>query len=201
MPNFRDRTTQIILALVVAVAAYIVFGTHLVRAADKGGPVPGVTRAEADAMFPANPWTAVYAGLGIGTGALTSDYGLGIDGYQVSGRLGADVQISRIVVGIFADLAWDHTTILGNTNPREYGVGARAGFLVTNDVLLYGAVSERWLQVSGLNTQGIDLAAGLEVASARNWRLGMEYNHVAYDAIAAAREQTVTGRLIFAFPR
>jgi opacity protein-like surface antigen len=184
-------------AAVIAAAAF--FYLPKAKAADKGGPFP--TAAEAAQMFPINSWTAIYAGVGVGTGALTSDFGNGIDGYQLSGRVGGDVQISRILFGIMADYGWDHTTLLGNTNPKEWMVAARAGVLVAENVLVYGLAGERWLSVTGFNTQGLTMGGGVEVALTKHWRLGLEYDHTTYDAIAASREQTVTARLIFALPR
>ncbi len=200
MKAFLDRYRMVLVVLVVALAALAIFVTTKAHAADKNAPP--VTRAEAEQMFPVAPWTAVYAGIGVGTGALTSDFGIGVDGYQFSGRVGGDVQIDRIVIGILAQYGYDHVSLFGTTlNPKETLVAARGGVLMTNQALLYGLVGETWLNgVSGLSTHGLTTGGGIEVAVTKNWRLGMEYDHTVYDAISAAREQTVTGRLIFAFP-
>ncbi len=200
MPFFlKDRKTLIgIVLLLSLVAISLAVFNGKAHAADKGGPV---TRAEAEQMFPVAPWTAIYGGLGVGTGALTSDFGFGLDGYQFSGRVGGDIQISRIVIGILAQYGYDHATVLGTSfDPKEALLGARAGVLLSDNVLAYGVVGETWLTVSGLNTHGLTTGGGLEVAMTRNWRVGLEYDHTTYDAIAAAREQSVTARLIFAFP-
>lgn len=202
MPAFlKDRRTLvgIVLALAFVAIALAVFNGKA-HAADKNAPP--VTRTEAEQMFPTAPWTAVYAGVGIGTGALTSDFGIGVDGYQFSGRIGGDVQISRIVVGVLAQYGYDHVSLMGTTiTPKEMLVAARAGVLVTDTALLYGLAGETWLNgVTGLSTQGLTVGGGIEVAMTKNWRLGLEYDHTVYDAISAAREQSVTGRLIFAFP-
>ncbi len=183
----------------LALIGATIYATGYAKAADKGGIV---TRAEAEQMFPTNPWTAVYAGIGVGTGALTSDYGIGVDGIAFSGRVGADVQIGRILFGLLADARYDHvSTTYFSADPKEWMVAARAGVLVSDHVLAYGLVGENWLSVSGMKTQGIALGGGLETAVTKNWRLGLEYLHVTYDDIPSAREQTVTARLIFAFPR
>lgn len=191
-------------ALLLAAGAAALIGAMLIAvppsySADKGGIV---TRAEAEQMFPTNPWTAIYAGVGVGTGALTSDFGGGVDGIQFSGRIGGDVQISRILFGVLADYRYDHiSTTFFTANPTEWMLAARAGILVSDHVLAYGLIGENWLKVNGMHTQGLAAGGGLEVAVTKNWRLGMEYLHVTYDDIPSAREQTVTARLIFAFPR
>lgn len=160
-----------------------------------------VTRAAAEEAFPTNPWTSVYIAAGVGTGALTSDFGFGVDGYALSGRAGADVQINRIVLGIVGDYQWDHISAGGfSATPKEWGVAGRAGVLVTNDALLYALAGPRWLEVSGMDTKGLMVGGGMEVAMTKNWRLGLEYQHIDWDAISSAREQTVTGRVILAFP-
>ncbi len=193
----KDRRVWVGIVLVVC-AGMIAAVASTAKAADKNAPV---TRAEAEQMFPAAPWTAIYGGLGIGTGALTSDFGFGIDGYQFSGRVGGDIQINRIVIGILAQYGYDHATVFGTSfNPKEALVAARAGVLLSDNVLAYGLVGETWLTVNGFNTHGLTTGGGLEVAMTKNWRVGLEYDHTTYDAIAAAREQSVTARLIFAFP-
>lgn len=199
MKAFLDRYRMVLVVLVVALAALAIFVTTKAHAADKNAPP--VTRAEAEQMFPTAPWTAVYAGIGIGTGALTTDYGVGVDGYQFSGRIGGDVQISRIVVGVLAQYGYDHVSLLGaSLDPKEVLVAARAGVLLTDNVLAYGLAGETWLSVSGMNTHGLTTGGGLEVAMTKNWRLGLEYDHTTYDAIAASREQVIRASLIFAFP-
>jgi opacity protein-like surface antigen len=199
---------RLVVPTLLALASFAVCFLVLISpapAADKGGPIPGVTRAEAEAMFPSNVWTAVYASIGIGTGAMVSDtLGLGVDGYQLSGRIGGDVQINRIVIGLLTDYGFDHTTgVFGNVNPKEWMVAARAGVLVTDSALVYGLAGERWLSQTGLNTQGITVGGGIEVAMTKHWRLDLEYNRTTYDApsLATAVEQTVSGRLILALPR
>lgn len=201
MPSFlKDRKVWIGVVLGLAAIAIFLVVNQKAHAADKNAPP--VTRAEAEQMFPVAPWTAVYAGIGVGTGALTSDFGIGVDGYQFNGRIGGDVQIDRIVIGILAQYGYDHVSLFGSTiNPKETLLAARGGVLVTNQALLYGLVGETWLNgVSGLSTHGLTTGGGIEVAITKNWRVGMEYDHTVFDAISAAREQTVTGRLIFAFP-
>lgn len=193
----RNKIAWLVAALVAIAGAYLFLGPKA-HAADKGGIV---TRAEAEQMFPTNPWTAVYASAGIVTGSLTSDFGVGVDGWGVSGRVGADVQIAKLLIGFLGDFQWDHVNLAGaNLSAKEYGGAARAGFLATENVLIYGLVGEKWLSVAGANTQGLWTGGGVEVAVTKNWRLGMEYGHQTWDAIPAAREQTVQGRLIFAFP-
>ena len=145
--------------------------------------------------------TGAVVGIGVGTGALTSPP-FGLDGYQFSGRIGGDVQINRIVLGILAQYGYDHVSLFGSTiNPKEVLVAARAGVLITDTALLYGLAGETWLSgVSGLSTHGLTTGGGLEVAMTRNWRVGLEYNHTTYDALSTAQEQSVTARVIFAFP-
>lgn len=194
---------RLILPVLIALAAMA--GSILVIqpsfAADKGGPIPGVSRAEAEQMFPSKPWTAFYVSAGVGTGALTSDFGGGVDGWFVGARAGGDVQIDKLVIGGFCDGQWDHVN-LGTITAQEYGCGARAGFLVSPSTLVYGLVEQKWLYISNNlgNTKGIDVGGGMEVALTPHWRLGMEYNHVNWDKFTAAREQTVMARLIFALP-
>ncbi len=168
----------------LALIGATIYATGYAKAADKGGIV---TRAEAEQMFPTNPWTAIYGS---------------VDGYQFSGRLGGDVQINRIVLGILAQYGYDHVSLFGSTiNPKEVLVAARAGVLITDTALLYGLAGETWLSgVSGLSTHGLTTGGGLEVAMTRNWRVGLEYNHTTYDALSTAQEQSVTARVIFAFP-
>jgi opacity protein-like surface antigen len=193
-----------VITVLVALAIFM-FAHSKGWAADKGGPIPGVSRAEAEQMFPTAPWTAFYVSAGVVTGSLTSDYGIGVDGWGINGRAGADVQLDKLVFGGFCDAQWDHvnTSFLGTTvSAQEYGCGARAGVLPTPSTLVYGLVGYKWLYLSNNlgNTKGIDVGGGIETAVTKHWRLALEYNHIEWDALSAAREQTVMGRVIFAFP-
>ena len=187
-----------------AVATASLVGAMLIAAAptwsaDKGGPV---TRAEAEAMFPQSPWTAVYGSVSVGTGALTSDaIPIGIEGTAFGARVGADVQISRVLFGVYTNYQWDHVSMFGGSvSPKEWLVAARAGVLVTDHALVYGLVGSNKLRISGMDTRGLATGGGLEVAMTKNWRRGLEYQRTTYDDLPTFHEQVISARLIFAIP-
>ncbi len=183
----------------LALIGATIYATGYAKAADKGGIV---TRAEAEQMFPTNPWTALYGSVGVGTGALTSDaMPIGIEGTAFSARIGGDVQISRILFGVFTNYQWDTVSVFGSsTHPTEWLIAARAGVLVTDSTLVYGLVGSNKLSVSGMDTRGVTVGGGIETALTKHWRLALEYDRTTYSDLPTFQEQVVTARLIFAIP-
>ncbi len=184
---------------IAALAGAMLIGTTSTWSADKGGVV---TRAEAEQMFPTQPWTAIYGAVGAGVGTLTSDaVPFGVEGTKFSARIGADVQISRILFGVLTDYSWDRVSGFGSSvSPKEWLLAVRGGVLVTNDALIYGLVGSNRLSISGMDTRGVLFGGGAEIAITKNWRLSLEYNQVSYDDLPTFTERTTTARLIFAFP-
>ena len=167
----------------------------------------------------ATEWTGCYVGaglgysstvtdaeLGLGPAALTID-GLGADGAQYGVLAGCDVRMDRIVVGLMGDYTWheDSEFDIGISAPGfsssiasmsiedEWTIAARAGFLITPDVLAYGLVGYTEASTSdldidiasvsfdGTDPSGIVWGAGMEASLGNGWFVRGEYRYSDFD--------------------
>lgn len=168
--------------LIMLVAALGLPG--LATAADKGG-APAATVA--DYMpAPAKTWTGPYLGVHLGAAAMdntVSMAGLGsLDGiggeglaYGVMG--GYDIQMGRIVLGLYGDYTRHDSdatlTISGvgsaSVGPRDqWAIGGRAGLLLSESTLVYGLAG--YTQVAYSDLTGPGFSIGMPTFS--GWQAG-----------------------------
>jgi outer membrane immunogenic protein len=176
------------------------------RAADLGVPRMPVA---GEVSMPGFTWTGVYLGLHAGYGFANTSLsvpgtfsfsGIGSNGWQVGGRIGADYQFAqRWVVGaqVEGNLSGIDTVITQGGNSakisgdRRWAVRARLGFLLTPETMLYatGGWSQGHIAVSGLGgnggltTSGWQIGGGIETRIAGNWFAHAEYVHTYSNAI------------------
>jgi opacity protein-like surface antigen len=71
--------------------------------------------------------------------------------------VGYDLQFGKVVAGVEA-------TIDNVFDRRDIGAGARLGYVINDNVLLYGKAGySSWRQVTGRSLEGLRLGGGLEV--------------------------------------
>ncbi|WP_168201731.1 outer membrane protein [Phreatobacter aquaticus] len=154
-------------------------------------------------------WTGVYAGLHAGYGFANTSIsvpgivgfsGLGSNGWQVGGKIGADYQFAqRWVIGglVEGNLSGIDTVIslAGNSvklsADRRWAVRGRLGFLITPETMLYatGGWSQGHITASGfggsagLTTSGWQIGGGIETRLAGNWFMHAEYIHTYSNSI------------------
>lgn len=183
----------------------------------------------------AGNWAGSYIGVHLGYGTsypdfegdpFVSDNDFDTDGFVGGVYFGHDWQSESLVYGIAGDIDYlgfsnqeAASEFFGKTDTYSYDLDwvatarVRAGFTVTDDVLLYGtgglaltqvAVSSsyedppaRWsdskndLQVGGV------LGAGIEYAFTPNWSLKTEYTHYFFDEVHVGGGGTDTNEVSF----
>lgn len=173
-------------------------------------------------------WTGCHVGLHVGyvvaghdtdlkaTGApiALSIGSLSSDGGEIGGGAGCDMAVTGtpFVVGAFGEWTWrdiDHATTLtlGSDRARAsfgidqaWTVGARAGFVAHDKVLIYAllgytqadssslklAVNDTPVASFGLGTlKGWVVGGGFEMLMEKGWAVRGEYRHVRYDGTGA----------------
>lgn len=121
-----------------------------------------------------------------------------LDGTGVSGGLtaGCDWRMNSWVIGGWGDITWHNTDLdfaLFGANlvdvsiDNQWSLGARAGYFVADNILLYGLIG--WTRVemsdleflgtrfSGENMNGVVLGGGVEFEIAPNVLLATEYRY------------------------
>jgi outer membrane immunogenic protein len=171
--------------------------TSWAAAADMGAPVP-YTRAAA--IAPGYSWSGLYVGAMGGFGWLRNQ-GSDFNGGFAGGTIGANWQVSNIVVGAEAEGAWadiGRTTTTGlvgaSASVQAFGsVTGRLGLAVDN-LLIYGkggfaAASNRIgvtvLGVTATDTQthtGYTAGGGVEYGFTPNWSAKAEYLFAHYNS-------------------
>jgi len=156
----------------------------------------------------AGGWTGCYVGAQggyavapheIGIAGLASIDGISSEGFQGGPVIGCDLEVSdRFVFGAFADYAFrsvdtDISLFGGSASvglEDAWSVGARAGYLVTPQTLVYALVSYQRSDVNDAGTgllpsdvDGFGGGAGIETGLAPGWSLRGEYRYVAYDGV------------------
>jgi len=130
------------------------------------------------AAFAATPALASdFAGPRIEVTAGADDVTRGVDPTDVTygAGLGYDLQFGRVVAGVEA-------TVDNVFDRRDLGVGARLGYVVNDNILLYGKAGySNWRQVAGRSTEGLRLGGGLEVNVAGPVYAKAEYRYTDFE--------------------
>jgi outer membrane immunogenic protein len=118
-----------------------------------------------------------FAGPRIETTAGADDVTAGADTTDITygAGIGYDLRIGKVVAGVEAsvDNVFDR---------RDLGVGARLGYVIADNVLVYGkAAYANWRQVAGVDTEGLRLGGGLEVNVAGPVYTKVEYRYTDFD--------------------
>ena len=167
-----------------------------------------VTMAFAAPALARSPFDGAYIGGFVGytdgdvettVGALADD--VGVDGFDGGLYAGYGQTFDRLYVGAEAEIGYGEidgdgtvgTLVTAFETDWTYGVAARAGFLATDNVLVYGRVGYQWTEfqgvaISGGTAVGLDrtfdgwrVGGGVEVAVTDNLLTRLEYNYTNYD--------------------
>lgn len=178
------------------------------------------------AMFLAAPaqagsnWTGCYVGAAAGYATATTEAsldvatfpsvatidGLSADDASITGQVGCDAQLSRVVLGVWGSYTvgdLETSVSLGAPLPGgdlfnvaiedRWAIGARAGYLLSNDVLLYGLVGYTEAKTSSLDTplfgasfavpdlEGIIYGGGVELSLTDGLYLQVQYTYADYN--------------------
>jgi outer membrane immunogenic protein len=169
------------LALIASVCA--------AAAADVGYPAPTVTP-----VSPAYNWSGFYVGAMAGYGSTSSQR---VKGEFAGGTIGANWQMSYIVVGVEAEGGWSNIGRPLNGGLDSYraqalgSVNGRLGVAMDN-ILFYGkggfAFLSNTVEVPFLASSdtrvhtGWDAGGGIEVGFLQNWSVKGEYLYTHYDS-------------------
>lgn len=121
-----------------------------------------------DAVF---NWTGLYAGLGVKGSSLSDGVNTDTTGY-INLEVGANAQIDSIVLGVEGWVG-GYAISAGGSGVAG-GLEARAGYLLTESVLLYGTVGGI-VYDAGANYGSI--GAGLEFAVTDNMSIDVDYEY------------------------
>lgn len=146
-----------------------------------------------------------------GFGTLVSFSDLGGTGQSYGLSVTCDVQMGKIVGGIFADYNWYNEASFTASIPwapasagfgldKSWSVGGRLGYLLAPQTLGYGLVAYSRLDMTNVTASGFggtvafsvpaasgyQLGGGVEHALTQNWHLKLEYRYGKYET------QTVT---------
>jgi opacity protein-like surface antigen len=165
----------------------------------------------------AGNWTGCYGGVNVGystaqheldvaAGGIVID-SLGADGksYGVTG--GCDMQVERLVFGVWGDHTWSDTEfsittaglppLLETEIERSWAVGVRGG-VVVGSALAYGLVGYTEAETSGLNSpaaaaslalptlEGYVVGGGVELDLTNGLYLDLRYTYADYDEVNLA---------------
>lgn len=131
--------------------------------------------------------------------------GLGGGGFGATGTVGVDYRLSQFVVGAFANYDWSDHEIGISANidgkkgsvdllglDKSWTIGGRGGYLVSEDVLLYGLIGYTRLEFKDVKVSfdgdggtlgmpsfsGITVGGGFEKLLTENLSLRLEYRYV-----------------------
>lgn len=126
--------------------------------------------------------------------------GLGSNGSLVGLGAGCDWTVDKFVLGAFTDYVWHNGQEI-NANllmasvtmgfDRQWTVGGRAGFMVTDSTLAYALLGWTKLTstgISGIVSAGVPdftgtvMGAGIETTVSKHVKIGLEWRHTAFDA-------------------
>lgn len=170
----------------------------------------------------AAPWDGCYVGGAVGYGAAISDTaavvpgvgtlvgidGLGNDGASITGEVGCDMQLNKFVIGLSGEYTWDDMDsinigvfpglgggTLGSASvDSRWGIYGRAGYLVTDNTLLYGKLGWTQMDLSAISSplfgvsfpgptfKGWSIGGGMETELRKNLYLDINYSFAQYDS-------------------
>lgn len=193
-PQFARNAIAVLVGLAVATMIVSAFTPSKAHAANLDSPV---TRAQAAAENPTNPWTGFHIDGIVGMAASSTEVGgilsLSSDGAIGGLGLGYDYQFpgTHFVVGVMADYIWpDLSTALGPTKvdlKGEWSVAGRAGVAISNKALVYvlaGFTQSHASATIGLPDKfdGKVVGGGIEALVSPAFSVGLEYRAIFYDA-------------------
>lgn len=126
-------------------------------------------------------WEGVYAGLFVSGQSEPATFGIG-------GNVGANILLDPLLLGVEGDITW-----LSNSTWQGQAV-ARAGVLVTDNVLAYGLAG---FGAHSVNSTYVPVGAGLEVALGQRFSIKGQYEYH-WDTDVAAQSSHV-GKVGFNF--
>lgn len=134
--------------------------------------------------------------------------GLGSNGSLVGLGAGCDWQVDKFVLGAFGDYVWHNgQEVNGSVNlfgpalgitmgfDRQWTIGGRGGFMVTDATLVYALLGWTKLTSSGVSGivsanvpdfTGVVVGGGIETAISKHIKLGFEYRHTGFDSQTVA---------------
>lgn len=169
------RTTRLAAAVAVALTA-----TSAI-AADKGGAPPQPSVAD---ILPVNTscYVQALAGSSISTVKVpdaTLPAEISASNWTITGGLGCDVRVERIVVGALARVEMPLDTEDLIKAERSWMIGGRLGYLLTPSLLVYGVAgitgNEFKIEALSYDKRGLALGGGIEVAISPHLALTAEY--------------------------
>lgn len=168
---------RVVSGIALAIAVVVVTGSAALAADLMAPPAPAAAMT--------SDWTGGYIGA---SGTYLRVEGTGESLAEANAVFGADFQTGMFLVGGRLEVGYAHDLTFP-MNSWTVTLQGRAGFVVSDNVLLYGAVgAERYL--SGLTHELVGL--GAEFKTADNLALDLEYRHYvdtgspAADAVTAS---------------
>lgn len=184
------------LVLVPALLLPMAMAPSIVRAADLNGI--GSLKDGPSSPVAARSWSGCYAGAMVGYGvskdkaslALSGVDVVTIDGLGSSGAVGGvkggcDVQMGKIVAGLFGEASW-HSQEFSVSSPlggglegnvgldMSWAIGGRLGYLVNQQTLVYAMAGYTQAQFSDMSaTQGGTAIGSVSVPDAKGWMVGL----------------------------
>ena len=182
------------LVIQAALVLPLVLAPSIVRAADLNGLVGSVK----DDVIPARSWSGCHVGAMVGYGiqkdktslALSGTDVVTIDGLGASGAAGGvkggcDLQMGKLVAGLFGEAVW-HSSEFSVSSPlgggiegkvgldMTWAIGGRLGYLLTPQTLAYIMVGYTQAQFSDMSASvGGTSIGSLSVPEAKGWMLGV----------------------------
>ena len=168
----------------LAAAAAVALLTMPAVAADKGAPAAAIPNIIPEPLATPSCYVGALAGASVdavkvkGTDALPAS--VSATGWTLGATVGCDLRIQRVVVGALARIEIPVETD-GDLikSERAWTVGARAGYLLTPSLLMYGLVgytgTDFKLADVSLDPNGLTVGGGIEVAISKHLALTAEY--------------------------
>jgi outer membrane immunogenic protein len=142
----------------------------------------------------AAPFTGARAGVTLGY-----DKTQGRDGFTYGGALGYDYALSpKVVVGAEATLEDSTTKFAGIHASRDLAVSARAGYVLTPQILGFAKVGYDTTRVEfdgvgHTNLEGVRFGGGLEYAVTPRTYVSAEYRRTEYEDGFGGRDAGIVG--------
>ena len=136
-----------------------------------------ILAAAAATIFAAPAVASDFTGPRLEVTAGADDVTNGVDPTNITYGVGVgyDIQVSDFVLGVEAavDNVFDR---------RDVGVGARLGYVVNENVLVYGKAGyANWRQVPSVTVEGLRFGGGLEVNLSDSVFTGVEYRYTDFE--------------------